>query len=187
MNLCSHEVDFRVDAEWHFSATAHGKGVCDGLGGTVKRLAAPASLQRPYNQIMTPRQLYEWASNSISNIHFNYSNIDDYDRASEELEQRFRQPRTVPETRKYHSFLPISTEKVIVRLHSSSNVTKEETVTLTLTDLSVELITGFVTCRSNGNWWLACVIEVDSSAKLTYLHPYGLSNFQHLQIFIFFR
>ncbi len=46
MNLCSHEEDFGVAAEWHFSATAHGKGVCDGLGGTVKRLAARASLQR---------------------------------------------------------------------------------------------------------------------------------------------
>jgi len=32
-------------AEWHFYATAHGKGVCDGLVGTVKRLAAKASLQ----------------------------------------------------------------------------------------------------------------------------------------------
>ena len=36
------------------SATAHGKGACDGIGGTVKRLAARASLQKPYSdQIMT--------------------------------------------------------------------------------------------------------------------------------------
>lgn len=53
-NLCHHELDFGVKAEWHFSATSHGKGACDGLGGTVKRLAARASLQRPYQeQIMT--------------------------------------------------------------------------------------------------------------------------------------
>ena len=44
---------FGISAEWHFSATLHGKGSCDGLGGTVKRLGARASLQRPYNdQIM---------------------------------------------------------------------------------------------------------------------------------------
>ena len=44
LNLCLHEDDFGVFAEWHFSATAHGKGACDGVGGTVKRLAARASL-----------------------------------------------------------------------------------------------------------------------------------------------
>lgn len=62
-NLCNHEADFGIQAEWHFSATSHGKGASDGVGGTVKRLAARASLQRPYEQqIMTPLQLFEWAS-----------------------------------------------------------------------------------------------------------------------------
>ena len=66
INLCFHEADFGVPAEWHFSATSHGKGACDGVGGTVKRLAARASLQRPYEQqIMTPRQLFEWAIENI--------------------------------------------------------------------------------------------------------------------------
>ncbi len=60
MNLCNHEKDFDVKAEWHFSATSHGKGACDGVGGTVKRLAARASLQRPYDeQIITPIELFE--------------------------------------------------------------------------------------------------------------------------------
>ena len=40
LNLCHHRNDFGIPAEWHFSATSHGKGACDGLGGTVKRLAA---------------------------------------------------------------------------------------------------------------------------------------------------
>jgi len=43
--LCQHEEDFGVAAEWHFSATSIGKGVCDGVGGTVKRFAARASLR----------------------------------------------------------------------------------------------------------------------------------------------
>ena len=61
-NLCHHELDLGIKAEWHFSATSHGKGACDGLGGTVKHLAARASLQRSYQeQIMTPLQLYNWA------------------------------------------------------------------------------------------------------------------------------
>ena len=58
MNLAYHKKDFAIEAEWHFFATAHGKGPCDGVGGTVKREAARASLQRPYeNHIITPFQL----------------------------------------------------------------------------------------------------------------------------------
>ena len=40
VNLANHEKDFGVLAEWYFFATNHGKGPCDGVGGTIKRLAA---------------------------------------------------------------------------------------------------------------------------------------------------
>ena len=78
-NLCHHELDFGIKAEWHFSATSHGKGACNGLGGTVKRLAARASLQRPYQeQIMTPLQLYDWARTSLKAIQFSYCTCSEY-------------------------------------------------------------------------------------------------------------
>ena len=80
VNLCNHETDFGVKAEWHFSATSHGKGACDGVGGTVKHLASRASLQRPYDQqIMTPHQLFEWASNNIQGIVFQYCSCSEYE------------------------------------------------------------------------------------------------------------
>ncbi len=47
INLCHHQKDYGIEGEWHFFATSHGKGPCDGVGGTVKWLAARASLQRP--------------------------------------------------------------------------------------------------------------------------------------------
>ena len=46
LNPCCHKSDFGINAEWHFSATSHGKGAC---------LAAKASLQKAFDdQIMTP-------------------------------------------------------------------------------------------------------------------------------------
>ncbi|KAJ8670844.1 hypothetical protein QAD02_002103 [Eretmocerus hayati] len=36
-NLCFHQRDFGVAGEWHFFATSHGKGPCDGVGGFLKR------------------------------------------------------------------------------------------------------------------------------------------------------
>ena len=109
INLCHHKEDFGISAEWHFSATAHGQGICDGLGGTVKRLAARASLQKSYNdQIMTPRQLYDWATVNIPTIHFNYCSSDGYEAEKQDLEQQFLRSRTIPGTCKLHSFIPIS-------------------------------------------------------------------------------
>ena len=57
-----------------FFATSHGKWPCDGVGGTVKRLAARASLQRVCNnQIMTPRQLFYFASAEIPYVALYYA------------------------------------------------------------------------------------------------------------------
>ena len=79
MNLCYHKTDFGCQAEWHFYATSHRKGPCDGIGGTVKHLAAKASLQRPYSsQIMTPRQLFDWVIQRVKGVQFKYCTIDDY-------------------------------------------------------------------------------------------------------------
>ena len=55
INLCHHYEDFGIVAEWHFFATSHGKGPPDGVGGTVEREAATASLQQVHSgHITTP-------------------------------------------------------------------------------------------------------------------------------------
>ena len=180
VNLCLHKDDFGISAEWHFSATSHRKGACDGLGGTVKRLAARVSLQRPYNdQIMTPHQLFDWASTAVPSAHSGYCSMEDYEREQHNLERRFHQSRTIPGTRKLHSFVPISNSKFRVSYYSSSDNSREERVTLRTNDLPPESIVGFVTCLCDGKWWLACVLEIiqeDSQVKLTFLHPHGSSS-----------
>ena len=47
INMCFHQEDFNgIEAEWHFYATSHGKGVCIRIGGSVKRIATKTSLQK---------------------------------------------------------------------------------------------------------------------------------------------
>ena len=36
VNLCYHEIDHGIQAQWHFFATSHEKSPCDGIGGTTK-------------------------------------------------------------------------------------------------------------------------------------------------------
>ena len=99
--------------------------------------------------------------------------------------------RTIPGTCKYHSFVPVLKDKVKVSFYFSSVISKEEMVTVAHNGLSLESIRGFVTCISDGKWWLGCVIEIfqeENSAKLAFLHPHGPSNTLNtlpLQIFTF--
>ena len=179
INLCHHEEDFGVAAEWHFSATSHGKGACDGVGGTVKRLAARASLQQHYDQqIMTPRQLFEWAVNNILAIAFQYLTMDDYKSEMIFLEEHFQQSRIIPGTRKLHCLIPLSRNKLSTKVYSSSAISKIERVTVQEGDLVLEEIKGFVTCAYNGYWWLACVLQVKEDSDIvsfSLLHPHGPS------------
>ena len=113
--------DFGIPAEWHFFATSHGKSACDGIGGTIKRLAAKASLQRPYNdQIMTPRQLFDWAKSNIQNISFAYVTQEEYAAEEKLLEVRFSEAVTVPGTQQFHSFVPIKKGVLQVKYFSNS-------------------------------------------------------------------
>lgn len=44
-NLVYHKADFGIKAQWYCFPIAHGKGRCDGLGGSLKRAATLASLR----------------------------------------------------------------------------------------------------------------------------------------------
>ena len=145
----------------------------------MKRLAARASLQRPYvQQIMTPLQLFEWASNNIQGTVFKYCRCAEYDEVKEQLEIRFQTCRTILGTRKLHSFVPVSYDTVQVRAFSRSTTFKTEKVTKQDSELGIEAISGYVTCIYDAEWWLAFVLETDkenAELKVTILHPRGPS------------
>ena len=181
INLCLHEDDFNVPAEWHFFATSHGKGPSDGIGGTIKRLAARASLQRPYDQqIITPRHLFEFADSEIDKINCQFATIDQYNQEAELLKDRFEKARTIPGTRMLHSFIPVSKEVVTVRSFSSAPEERQERVTVTAetSDLSGSALSGYVTVAYDNHWWVACIKEYKPErheVDVNFLHPHGPS------------
>lgn len=71
VNLCHYINDFRVEAEWNFFASCHGKNACDGIGGTTKRELT--RLQRPYSdQILAPKDMFDYCSENISGVTYLY-------------------------------------------------------------------------------------------------------------------
>ena len=50
INVCHHENDFSLLAEWNFFASSHGKNSCDGIGGTTKREVTLPFKDRTHNR-----------------------------------------------------------------------------------------------------------------------------------------
>lgn len=117
VNLLLHNEDFGVPAEWHFFATAHGKGPSDGLGGTIKRLATRASLQGEI--IQTPQELFNWAQNNC-NLNVVFVQKMECVQERESLNDRFNRAASIPGIRSFHSAIPLSTTSVHMKIVSSA-------------------------------------------------------------------
>ena len=117
-NITCHESKFQIKAEWNFFATAHGKNVCDGLGGTLKRLVARASLQHK-NVINTPILMYQWAAEYIKNMNFDYVEEKIYNDIKNKEKNVNIKP--IPKTQTIHCVIPLGVGKVKVKYFSFSN------------------------------------------------------------------
>ena len=71
-NLWFHEQDYKVPAEWHHSATAHGKSAVDGATGRIKTPVYQHSLRvtEPGKQITTPLAMFEWLKENVTGMTF---------------------------------------------------------------------------------------------------------------------
>lgn len=118
-NLCLHQKDFGIPAEWHFFETSHGKGPSDGLSGTVKRLASKASLQLPYDkQIRTPFELFSWAEKNISGMIFKYIDKKDVAVNEKTLRRRWKNTPALKNIRSLHALFPQNDGRILVKQHS---------------------------------------------------------------------
>lgn len=134
-----------TETEWHFFATAHGKqikliliavcrsrqsndfyfslrkgkGPCDAIGGTFKRNAMRASIQRlDCNQIRTPLELFTWATSKQSDNDYIFCAKSEHNAVK--LPSSYQKLRQVDDTRKQHSFKPINDKCVEYRMFSFS-------------------------------------------------------------------
>ena len=117
-NLCHHMSDHGLEAEWHFFATSHGKSPCDGIGGTVKRLASRASLQMVSGKcISISLQMFNWCCENVSGIKFFHITTTEVQAHTKlfKLEERYKLSQLIPGTRSFHSFIPFGVSDLRVR------------------------------------------------------------------------
>lgn len=120
-NLMYHERDFNIQAEWHFHATAHGKGPCDGLGAIFKREATRYSLQvDPNKAILNSESLYRWAEAKFDNIKIFHYSKKNHDKIQTLLNKNHPKVSAVPGIQKNHAFIPIPGNKLMIKRYSSA-------------------------------------------------------------------
>lgn len=123
--LCQHHKKHNFKVEWHFFATSHGKGPCDGIGGIFKRNATRASIQRKFqNQITNAKELYNWAiGNDNSAMDYRYCSEASFKKIEKVLKEKYRKLdlQTIKGTQKYHCFIPVNDKKIKAARFSTSS------------------------------------------------------------------
>ena len=179
-NLCHHKTDFDLDARWLFFATSHGKQPCDGIGGTVKRLVANASLKRDLkDQIMTPEDMFTFCKEKIENIIFKFLLKADVDKAREFLKERFEAATRIPGTRSFHEFTP--KDQCYIEAKRTSEDSEPSYVhnfnVKTKTNFEVQVL-DYVTCLYDKKWWVGIVTNAnkeEGDVEVKFMHPHGPS------------
>ena len=168
-NVCNHENDHGLKAEWHFFATSHGKSPCDGIGGTVKRLVARASLQATVdNHILTARDMFKWSEEHIRGITFLFVTADDVQENTTRfgLEDRYSSAKKIPGIRSHHSFIPLSENELAMRRISSDDMfTKMAVIDIdAAAGAAVPIATyqpgQYVACIYDQDWYIGNVVEI---------------------------
>ncbi|MES9879799.1 MAG: hypothetical protein ABW185_02860 [Sedimenticola sp.] len=113
--LCHHEAELSVHARWDYLEAGHGKGPCDGLGGSVKR-SADMAVKRGKAVIQTAEDFYAWAvSETESSVSYYYVSQNEYDEAYQHIQHKNIGIKPVPKTMTIHAAVPLSTTRIAVR------------------------------------------------------------------------
>jgi hypothetical protein len=181
MNLCHHLEDFKVKAKWCFFATSHGKSPCDGIGGTLKRLAARASLQRAKTgQILTALEFFKFCQNEVPGISCMFLQSLEIQAIRLKMQERYSTAKTIPGTRSYHEFVPLNNTEIGLRRiseqeHFDSIFSFINTIKKTKINQEAEIQVGqFIACAYDSNSWIGTIIEIDNDHKdvlVKFMHP----------------
>ena len=103
----SHKELFQVSATWNYFESGHGKGPCDGVGGSVKR-SADLAVKKNQELIKSAKDFFMWGRKQESAVTYLLVTPEEVTRAVEELEAMGKFP--VPGTMKVHSVIPLGDE-----------------------------------------------------------------------------
>lgn len=119
-NFFTIKSEYNYKIIWTFFASCHGKSSCDAVGGTLKRNATRASLQRPLrDQIQNAEMLFKWCeSNPNSEVDYKFCTNEQYKKIFNEMKHKYDHVKRIEGTRKFHSFEPLGNNQIKAKLFS---------------------------------------------------------------------
>ena len=107
-NLYPWEEKFEVKLRWHFFATSHGKGVVDGLGGTIKR-SVFRYIRTGKAQAATPEEFAKVAATRNPGIHIKFITSDEVNENKDTngLDEYWKGTLSVYQTHKIHHVVAV--------------------------------------------------------------------------------
>ena len=115
-----HQLRAFVSIEWHYFATSHGKGVVDGIGGTVKRMVWNAVSTRKVHAVKDAKTFAEVAKSACNTINVVYLPKDQIDARARFLclKNCFTSAPVLKGISKFHSLQPLENGLIRCRTYS---------------------------------------------------------------------
>ena len=112
-NLHYWEQDHDISIRWNFFATSHGKGVVDGIGGTVKR-AVWRHIRSEKSHITSPQEYSVLAKQLCPNIQVEYVTKSEIEQQFTFLDTKWEGVMAVPQTLRVHCIQAFGANEVKV-------------------------------------------------------------------------
>lgn len=118
--LTQHEKEFGIPASWHYFEAGHGKGPCDGVGGTTKRMADEAVKQQKAT-IQDADDFFLWtqAQKENSSIKYLFVSKEQCSDAQTSIDS-FGNLQSVEGTMKLHAVIPVNGMEGYVAIRNTS-------------------------------------------------------------------
>ncbi|MEW8542103.1 MAG: hypothetical protein AB2693_01095 [Candidatus Thiodiazotropha sp.] len=112
--VCNFEKLFGLHASWHYFEAGHGKGPCDGIGGTTKRNADNA-VKQGKAVIQEATDFFAWAKSTDTQIEYYFITPEAFESCKTEVESRNKKLKPVKGTLQLHAVVGLSDGQVMVR------------------------------------------------------------------------
>ena len=160
---CYHEYDFGVSCLWSFFAKSHGKSPCDGICSTLKWLAARASLQWPMNnQILKPVDFFNFCNDTITSVTLIFLSHEQIEHCRSTMKDCYETAKTVPGTRSFHHFTPLSTSEIGTKRPSEG---REFMLKFRFGEPALPVVDAvasqYISCIYNHSPWIGVVTDAD--------------------------
>lgn len=116
--------DFKIDCDWLFFVTSHGKGSVDAIGGAIKHRVW-IKIRSRKRIISNPFEFYECAKEETKGTHIIFLSQEDIIQLqTQEMEEKWADLKSIPEIRQYHYIMPYDSTSILVARTAKSLMTK---------------------------------------------------------------